>query len=277
MIGVDFAYPNATHSPAALKAAGVSFVIRYISTPGNTKNLTPAEYAGLRWFFDVYLGFELYQLRPYDGAAAGALDVASAEAQADALFYPLDHPIFYACDTDAETVGQLALVAQYFRAIKAGAKRPVGIYAGTTVLDSPTIRPSFDVGWQAMAWAHEPLSPNAHIKQGGVLLGCDRNELIKPFLRSKVSTVFNPPLILEPIVSSMKDPDGGFILLAASGAIYNFEGSQFYGGANGKPYFTNRKAAYLDLPNDKEKAAGRKYVIVATNVVPSGERYAFPE
>lgn len=79
--------------------------------------------------------------------------------------------------------------------------------------------------------------------------------------------MYDPPLVMEPIVASMAWPGGGSLLLAASGAVYAFDGATFLGAANGKDYFVGRRAARLEKREDREG-----YAIVAT----SGERYLYP-
>lgn len=82
-----------------------------------------------------------------------------------------------------------------------------------------------------------------------------------PDLPPPGGTVFNPPLDLVDVVSSLKAPNGGVWVLQKDGAIFAFE-CEYKGGCNGKPYFVGRQAAKLE-------ASGDGYVIVAS----SGERY----
>ncbi len=77
-------------------------------------------------------------------------------------------------------------------------------------------------------------------------------------------SVFNPPLSLQPIVSSAKDPlAGGLWLLGLDGSVYAFDGARYLGGCNGKSYFAGRIAANLEV------TAEGSYRIVAR----SGEKY----
>lgn len=77
-------------------------------------------------------------------------------------------------------------------------------------------------------------------------------------------TVFDPPLVMQPIVSSAKDPQrGGSWLLGKDGSVYAFDGARYLGGPNGKPYFVGRTAHHLEVTAD-----GR-YAVVAS----SGEQY----
>lgn len=78
----------------------------------------------------------------------------------------------------------------------------------------------------------------------------------------KVVPMYEPPLVLEPIVADLLCPTGGAWLLAASGAVYAFAGAPFLGAPNGKDYFAGRKAARLKLVDNK-------YQVIAE----SGEAY----
>jgi N-acetylmuramoyl-L-alanine amidase len=78
----------------------------------------------------------------------------------------------------------------------------------------------------------------------------------------EVAPMFSPPLVLEPIVAELSCPSGGVWLLAGSGAIYGFGGAPYLGSPAGKDYFAGRKAARLQLVDNK-------YRVIAE----SGESY----
>lgn len=103
--------------------------------------------------------------------------------------------------------------------------------------------------------------------------GTDRRKWLTNGLpiQDEVSPMFNPALILRPIVAELNCPTGGAWLLGDDGSVYAFGGAPYLGGANGQGYFFNRKPATLELPNAAEAAAGKRYTIVAT----SGERYSY--
>lgn len=63
----------------------------------------------------------------------------------------------------------------------------------------------------------------------------------------KVLPMYDPALIVEPVVADLPCPTGGAWCVAASGAIYAWGGAPHFGGANGKDYFKGRKAARLEL------------------------------
>lgn len=81
----------------------------------------------------------------------------------------------------------------------------------------------------------------------------------------RVFAMYDPALVIEPVVADLACPTGGAWCLAASGAIYAFGGAPHKGGAIGEKYFVNRRAARLE-PN------GKGYTIVDE----AGERYDYP-
>ena len=140
---LDYAW--ARPAPAAIKAAGYSGVMRYLS-PDSSKNLSPDERdrllaAGL----SIGLVWESYAKRAAQGFAAGAADAVSAEAQAAALDCPAWVILFYAVDFDADP----ASVAAYFAGVKSKATRPVGVYGGKRIVEGVDVQ----YKWQASAWS----------------------------------------------------------------------------------------------------------------------------
>lgn len=94
--------------------------------------------------------------------------------------------------------------------------------------------------------------------------------------QTEVKPMFNPSLIMEPIVGTAKDSaTGGIWLLAESGAIYAFENARGVRGTNGRSYFAGRKAATFDRDQDgfAVAPAGKILTVIAT----SGERYDLPD
>jgi hypothetical protein len=88
----------------------------------------------------------------------------------------------------------------------------------------------------------------------------------------KGTHVYNPPIVMQPWVSSLDWPGGGVIGLAADGSVYAFGGAPFLGSAAGQAYFKGRKAAQIVY-----RATGVKpgrtngYVIIDT----ANERYNY--
>lgn len=79
----------------------------------------------------------------------------------------------------------------------------------------------------------------------------------------KVYPMYEPPLVIEPIVADLACPTGGAWCLAASGAIYAWGGASHLGQPRDKNYFKGRKAARLE-PVDG------KYRVIAESGEPYG-------
>ena len=122
-------------STAQLKAAGIHFVCRYLSTPGNSKNLTLAEVKDLHAAgISIVLVFETTGKRALGGRAAGIQDALSARKQAIALGAPASVPIYFAVDFD--TVGAAVTKATDYiggAASVLGASR-IGVYGGGRIV-----------------------------------------------------------------------------------------------------------------------------------------------
>lgn len=177
--GVDFA--TSSEDVNALKAAGVSFVCRYLSGGGG-KDLTTAERdrllaAGLGivvvWETDGRTG-------PLTGAAAGPGDAAAAVAEAQRLGAPPGTCIYFAVDFDV-LAGNVPALRGYFTGLRPhmGPYR-LGDYGGFLCVES--VADIVDLGWQTYAWSGGRWSTLAHLQQyqnGAVLAGIgvdyDRN------------------------------------------------------------------------------------------------------
>ena len=142
---IDYAF--ARPAPAAIKAAGYTGVLRYvcpINDQTKGKVISGPEMAALRAAgLDVTLNFEWYETRPTKGYQAGIDDAHVADAQADALGYPVGCAIYYSVDFGA-TWGA---VSEYFRGVHTASKRPVGVYGGI-----PIIRAAQDAGYARFGW-----------------------------------------------------------------------------------------------------------------------------
>lgn len=188
--------------PAAIKAAGFVGVGRYLPI-GKGKDLTAAEAqahlaAGL-WLFGIW---ELTANRALGGKAAGAADVAAAEAAADSVGYPREDVIFYTVDFDATP----AQVTAYFRAIKAAAVRPVGVYGSDKVVDALLAAGLADWGWQSTAWSGGRVSSKAHLFQrvthSKAIAGVSTNAWDEDAVLRGTVPVWNPgePAYVPPVV-----------------------------------------------------------------------------
>lgn len=174
---VDYAWAKPT--PAAIKAAGYSGAMRYLS-PDPSKNLTASERDGLlNAGLGIGLVWESIASRAGQGSKAGAQDAVAAEAQAKALGLPANVPIFYAVDFDASP----GIVAPYFAGVTSVATRPVGVYGSLRVVEGTNV----PWKWQAAAWSAGKVSSQAHLYQRLTatvphpIPSTDENIVIRPF------------------------------------------------------------------------------------------------
>lgn len=161
--GVDYAW--STPPVAALKAAGISFACRYLSTD-TSKNLSAAERDALHAAgISIVLVWETTGTSAQQGYAQGMSDGAEARKQATALGFPTSLPIYYAVDFDA-TAGQMPAVLDYLHgaADAEGSKARVGVYGSYAVVEAAASA-GFGFGWQTYAWSNGLWSTHATIRQ----------------------------------------------------------------------------------------------------------------
>ena len=163
---------------AAIKAAGYSGVLRYIS-PDTSKNLkAPERDALLAAGLGIGLVWESTSGRAGQGFAAGAADGIEATRQAKALGYPTACPIFFAVDSGALSA---SAVAPYFAGARSSSGYPVGVYGSGAVVDATA-----GFKWQTSAWSGQYVSPHANFYQrvkatvAHPLAGTDENVRISP-------------------------------------------------------------------------------------------------
>jgi hypothetical protein len=182
--GGDYAWGRP--SIAAMKAAGWTFVSRYLSyesaASGSGKNLSAAEARTLlAGGIDVVSNWEWWGDWAHDysgGYARGAQHARDANTQHLNCGGPPGRPIYFSTDFDP-TDAQLPTIADYYRGAASvlGLAR-VGAYGGYR-----TIKYLFDhgvirYGWQTYAWSGGRWDPRAQVRQvrNGVLVGgvdCD--------------------------------------------------------------------------------------------------------
>lgn len=159
--GVDFA--TSRPSPALLRAAGKSFLGRYLDNPGG-KGLTTAElHSYLNAGLGVYLIKEGTGQETKAGGPQGAKDGASARALLAGLGLPADTLVYYAVDYDVTT--QLGLIDQYLNAARAaqGATR-IGVYGEFEVIEH-CVGSTATHGFQTYAWSGGKVSGKANVLQ----------------------------------------------------------------------------------------------------------------
>lgn len=167
-------------SAAALKAAKIKFVCRYLSTPGNPKNATAAEISALHAAgIDVVLVFETVANRALGGKAAGAADAKSAQAQVAALGFP-NAVIYLVVDFDPH--GHETMIVSYIAAA-AGVLSPTrtGVYGGLAAVKACLDAKACKYAWQTYAWSAGQWDPRRHLEQyqngqhiGGASVDLDR-------------------------------------------------------------------------------------------------------
>jgi hypothetical protein len=152
--GVDFSagWPDID----AMTRAGRDFVIRYVSHPGNPKNITAAEATHWRQHgIDIAIVFESAAGRAVVGAAAGAADACAAREQVVAAGGPDDGGVIYfAVDIDTTTQAQRDALDQYLTGA-AGVLGwdQVGVYGEYEVVDYVAAHTPCQWYWQTYAWS----------------------------------------------------------------------------------------------------------------------------
>lgn len=181
--GVDFAAP--CRDAPALKAAGKHFAGRYLSTPGNPKNVTAPEAKALRKAgLAIVLVFEIEADRALGGYQRGRADAKSARAQADAVGASKAVPIFFAVDFDAQE-SQLPRVVSYIKgAASVLTPAKTGVYGGRRAVQACLDAKACKYAWQTAAWSGGEWDPRAHLCQyeNGVTvagLSVDLNRAVK--------------------------------------------------------------------------------------------------
>jgi hypothetical protein len=168
-LGIDFSF--AKIAPADIKAAGYKFVARYLASSSG-KRITKSEADALRAAgLAVVLVFEDYAnpKQNYDGdaTATGIHDAQIALAQANAIGFPSDKPIYFAVDYDAPESDQQWINAYLNACASVLGRSRVGIYGGYYV-----VKRAADAGlvyylWQTLAWSGGQIDPRTHIYQNG--------------------------------------------------------------------------------------------------------------
>lgn len=148
--------------PKAVVAAGYSGVIGYLSRDTTGKNLTREQIAAYHAAgLSVALVWETTAQAAAGGEAQAVKDARDANAEADALGWPGDRPIFYATDFDA----QPPQVLTYYLTLTSEPGRPVGCYGGIRVVDAMLGGGHAVYGWQTVAWSGGLVSAIADLYQ----------------------------------------------------------------------------------------------------------------
>jgi len=163
LFGLDYI----TGPPIAdMKAAGVSFVCRYLSFVNSLtqiKLLTPGEAKALSGAgISIVSNYEWYAARVVEGAVAGQQDAQIAAKQHAACGGPPDRPIYFSVDADLTG----SLCAEYFQGVASViGKGRTGAYGSYRVLHDLFNAGLITWGWQTYAWSGGAWEPRAHIQQ----------------------------------------------------------------------------------------------------------------
>lgn len=161
---VDYSYgrPNLT----ALKKAGFTKVMRYLSPNGQPKTINRAELESLHTAnMSVGFVYEWYAARAKEGRAAGEYDGRIALQQAKELGIPADVPIFAAIDYDAPESDQPKLNAYINGFSSVVGPRGRAAYGGYWVIKRLFDAGVIDYGWQTYAWSGGNWDPRAQLRQ----------------------------------------------------------------------------------------------------------------
>lgn len=169
--GADIAWGNP--SPASLKRAGVSFVVRYYSHD-LSKNLTRADaedysHAGI----DICAIWESLQYRPLGGYNAGVADARTALLEAEAVGQPSHAPIYFAVDWELQRSQHENLIGYFKGCCDVLGRSRVGVYGGLETVRFAHIYRLADYLWQTYAWSKGVWYPLAQLRQvrNGVFVG----------------------------------------------------------------------------------------------------------
>ncbi|MDY0113713.1 MAG: DUF1906 domain-containing protein [Corynebacterium sp.] len=165
--GLDYAAGRP--SGASIRAAGYTFVCRYLSDGGPDlpgKQLLPSERADLHANgVDIVLNWETTGTTARGGYSAGVADANAAVAQGVILGSPVGTVVYFSCDWQVRGA-QTDAVVDYFR----GVNSVIGVDATGAYGDADILRHLRDAGviswrWQTQAWSAGAQDPGINILQ----------------------------------------------------------------------------------------------------------------
>jgi hypothetical protein len=206
---LDFAWHDEGHpTPAALKAANVVAVVRYVSYSTSSKDITRREFESL---IDGGIGVALVWEWAADdcmgGGSQGTADANVAVEEARAIGYPPRCVIYGACDFDVSRSQWTSACGDYYRnfavVLRNAGYRP-GIYGPWDAIEWAWADGSVDFGWQASAswaWSYQrnrDLHERTNLSQEILEItvdgqDVDRNDIITPFFGQYLPGKWPPP------------------------------------------------------------------------------------
>jgi hypothetical protein len=168
LLGADYAF--FPHPPiAALKAAGVRFVVRYVSSlpvnDTNGKNLLSGECkALLAAGIAVCVVAEEGASRMLGGKSAGVADAKHADQVTTALGLK-GIPVYFACDFDASEANQGPINAYLDGAASVVSRGRTGLYGGYWPVSRALDAGKCAYAWQTLAWSGGHWDARANMRQ----------------------------------------------------------------------------------------------------------------
>jgi Rv2525c-like, glycoside hydrolase-like domain len=164
--GVDYSFSRP--SVNELKAAGVTFVCRYIGTASSGKNLTASEVEALQHAgIDIVANYEASSAGWMQGGRTVGVTAAKvAHADAVRLGMPSDRPIYFSADYNATYDQYKTQIRPCLQGAASviGASR-VGIYGGLEQVDWAFGDGAARWVWQTYAWSYGNWSKHSRIQQ----------------------------------------------------------------------------------------------------------------
>ena len=205
--GIDYAqFPHP--SPAAIKAAGFSFVMRYASpaaaNDANGKNLLKNELTALLAAgVQVGLVFEYAAQQMLGGKVAGVTDAQHSDAVCKGLGVP-GLPVYFAADWDVAQAQQAQVNAYLDGAASVIGYARTGVYGGFWPVKRALDGKHATWAWQTLAWSGGQWDPRANIRQYlGVSVGgasCDLDvAMTADFGQWPRPAVVTPPVTPPPV------------------------------------------------------------------------------
>lgn len=245
MLGYD--YSAGPIAPAVLKALGCSVVFRYVSTPGNPKNISRSEYEALTAAgIVVGLVYETTADWMLGGYNAGLTAAASAREQATAVGYPATHPIWYAADLDtAARTGSLTTIVDALHgcADAEGSKTLVRPYGDFDVIEA-AYGSGFTGAWQTVAWSGGLWSAYALVRQTGQT---DSAGGVQVDVDETFGPLFPPPVPVPPAPVHHQLEEDDMILYTAPESGAADAPKDVFAFGNGKYEHVADPAIYKDL------------------------------
>jgi hypothetical protein len=169
--GVDYSFARPT--PSALRAAGKRFAVRYVGPGSASKHLTAAEVRALAAAgIDVVANAE-GAAGAFKTAAVGKSWATSAWNAARALGMPVNRPIYFSVDWDADSGDWAGIDAALRAAAGVIGGDLVGVYGSYDVIAHCVSAKTAKWFWQTYAWSGGRQHPRANLYQykNGVTIG----------------------------------------------------------------------------------------------------------